>query len=317
MDSRQRPVAIFWDFENCPLPNTAGVCEVDKIRRIAQEYGPIKVFKAYLELYEQCSAKTLSLRSELQSCGVTLTDCPHNGRKDVADKMMLVDMMTFAMDNEAPATVIVLSGDRDFVYAISTLRLRGYHVVVIAPKQGHINLRYRASEVLDWDVLVLQGGHTHSRRSSDATVPPPSSEASQGTRESTYASSSTSTALLSPLPKLANGQSFVDDWNATLARPSRARTTSVTHPASASDKEGSTTCTVNGCTPADRCLILDLGPSKSAVPEVEDVLMSAKSSTLSEGESELSTAVNMSSAVEVCVQHWLKKRIYRVHVSCR
>lgn len=46
------------------------------------------VFKAYLEL-TGLSPKSAILRSELQSSGVSLTDCPHNGRKDVADKMML------------------------------------------------------------------------------------------------------------------------------------------------------------------------------------------------------------------------------------
>lgn len=62
---------------------------VDNIRQIAHTYGTIKLFKAYLELSEQTSSKSLGLRSELQSCGVSLTDCPHNGRKDVADKMMI------------------------------------------------------------------------------------------------------------------------------------------------------------------------------------------------------------------------------------
>ena len=60
---------------------------VNNIQQIAHRYGSVKLFKAYLELSDQ--SKSLTLRSELQSCGVSLTDCPHNGRKDVADKMML------------------------------------------------------------------------------------------------------------------------------------------------------------------------------------------------------------------------------------
>ena len=60
---------------------------VNNIQQIAHRYGSVKLFKAYLELSDQ--SKSLALRSELQSCGVSLTDCPHNGRKDVADKMML------------------------------------------------------------------------------------------------------------------------------------------------------------------------------------------------------------------------------------
>ena len=62
---------------------------VNRIRDLAHQYGSVKTFKAYLEYPEQMSPKALSLRSELQSCGLSLIDCPHNGRKDVADKMIM------------------------------------------------------------------------------------------------------------------------------------------------------------------------------------------------------------------------------------
>ena len=62
---------------------------MDNIRKIAHQYGSVNLFKAYLELSDQGAPKPLTLRSELQSCGVSLTDCPHNGMKDVADKMMI------------------------------------------------------------------------------------------------------------------------------------------------------------------------------------------------------------------------------------
>ena len=75
---------------------------VDNIRRIAHSYGSVKLFKAYLELSEQSSLKSLSLRSELQSCGVSLTDCPHNGRKDVADKMMIGVLFPEAYASRSP-----------------------------------------------------------------------------------------------------------------------------------------------------------------------------------------------------------------------
>lgn len=53
---------------------------------MAQAFGSVKLFKAYLEVSQQISS---SLRTELQASGVSLTDCPHNGRKDVADKMLI------------------------------------------------------------------------------------------------------------------------------------------------------------------------------------------------------------------------------------
>ena len=64
-------------------------------------------------------------------------------------------MLTYAIDTPAPATIILISGDRDFVYAVSVLRFRRYHVVVIAPGSAHATLKSRASEILDWDHDVL------------------------------------------------------------------------------------------------------------------------------------------------------------------
>ena len=63
---------------------------MNKIRSIAQTFGSVKLFKAYLEVTEQVPvSRAVVLRSELQSSGVSLTDCPHNGRKDIADKMII------------------------------------------------------------------------------------------------------------------------------------------------------------------------------------------------------------------------------------
>ncbi|CDO76527.1 hypothetical protein BN946_scf184750.g7 [Trametes cinnabarina] len=170
-DSLHEHVAIFWDYENCTPPcNVPGYDVVNNIRQVAHEYGSVKLFKAYLELSEQSSSKSIGLRSELQSCGVSLTDCPHNGRKDVADKMMIVDMLTYAIDNPAPATILLISGDRDFVYAVSVLRLRRYRVVVVAPFTAHASLKSQATVVLDWDADIM-------RKTSTRTQAPETSQA--------------------------------------------------------------------------------------------------------------------------------------------
>lgn len=111
MSSSQANVAIFWDYgtstiedpvncctrlmvvnstENCELPfNADGYSVAGGIRDIAHKYGTVKVFKAYLETKEQTSPRALSIRSELISSGVSIIDCPHNGRNDVADKMLI------------------------------------------------------------------------------------------------------------------------------------------------------------------------------------------------------------------------------------
>lgn len=66
-----------------------------------------------------------------------------------------VDMLIYAMDNPAPATIIVISGDRDFAYAISTLRLRQYDIVLITLSNAHISLTSQASLCYDWIMEVL------------------------------------------------------------------------------------------------------------------------------------------------------------------
>ncbi|KAG5219742.1 NYN domain-containing protein [Salix suchowensis] len=95
-------------------------------------YGIIKIFKAYVECSEQLRAQIL--RSELQSSGVSLTDCPHMGKKDVADKMMI-----------------------DYAYAAALLRMRRFQVVVISTSgSGASNgLAAQASACYDWTTDVL------------------------------------------------------------------------------------------------------------------------------------------------------------------
>ena len=76
--------------ENCHAPaNISGYRIVNQIRSVAQRYGPVNLFKAYFDFTQSSSAKSMILRSELQTSGVSLTDCPHNGKKDVADNMIL------------------------------------------------------------------------------------------------------------------------------------------------------------------------------------------------------------------------------------
>ncbi|CAA7265191.1 unnamed protein product [Cyclocybe aegerita] len=151
-----RNVAIFWDYENCPAPsNGSGYIIAKNISALAQQFGTVKSFKAYLEISEQLP-RALAMRSELQSSGVSLIDCPHNGRKDVADKMMLVDMLAHAIDNPPPSTTIILiSGDRDFAYALSILSLRRYHVVLLTLANAHPSLTMQAAVCYDWVSEVI------------------------------------------------------------------------------------------------------------------------------------------------------------------
>lgn len=73
-------------------------------------------------------------------------------------------MLAFAIDHPTPATFVLISGDRDFSYALSTLRLRRYRVVLITPPTAHVSLTAQASIRLHWnsDILDLSLNMSHN-----------------------------------------------------------------------------------------------------------------------------------------------------------
>ena len=65
-------------------------------------------------------------------------------------------MLAHAIDNPAPSTIVLISGDRDFAYALSILRLRRYHVVLITLSNAHPSLRAQTSLCFDWVSDILE-----------------------------------------------------------------------------------------------------------------------------------------------------------------
>lgn len=65
--------------------------------------------------------------------------------------------MAFIKDNPPPATIVLISGDRDFAYLLSTIRWRKYNVVLISNSfMTHESLTAQASVVYDWQSDVLK-----------------------------------------------------------------------------------------------------------------------------------------------------------------
>jgi hypothetical protein len=68
-----------------------------------------------------------------------------------------VDIMAFIKDNPAPTTIILISGDRDFAYLLSTIRWRKYNVVLITnSSMTHESLTAPASLAYDWQSDILK-----------------------------------------------------------------------------------------------------------------------------------------------------------------
>ena len=90
-----------------------------------------------------------------------------------------VDILAYAMDNPAPSTIVLISGDRDFAYALSILRLRRYHIVLITLSNAHPSLKAQASLCFNWisdasgtiDPTSVLQQHT-SPRKRKTSIPP-------------------------------------------------------------------------------------------------------------------------------------------------
>jgi hypothetical protein len=69
---------------------------------------------------------------------------------------LIVDMLAFAIDHHSPATVVLIAGDRDYAYAMSTLRLRQYNVILIAPTSPDVSqsLKSQASLMINWNYAI-------------------------------------------------------------------------------------------------------------------------------------------------------------------
>ncbi|XP_042518386.1 uncharacterized protein LOC122092129 [Macadamia integrifolia] len=149
--SSQAPVAILWDIENCPVPSDVRPEEVAGNIRMALRVHPIiegavTTFSAYGDF----NAFPRRLREGCQRTGVKLVDVP-NGRKDAADKAILVDMFLFALDNRPPSTIMLISGDVDFAPALHILGQRGYIVILVIPARVGVSSALSNAGRFVWD----------------------------------------------------------------------------------------------------------------------------------------------------------------------
>ncbi|CED84070.1 NYN domain, limkain-b1-type [Phaffia rhodozyma] len=162
------PVAIFWDYENCspPLATNPSLL-VKHLRKIFQPFGPISFIRCYQDVGAQ-PVFAQTLRSGLEACAVEVRDCGRWGRKDVADHHIMTDIFMYALDNPAPATIVLISGDKDFSYILANLCNRQYNVILVENQIGAAEeLKSSASQVYKWRELLRDAG-----ASKGASLPP-------------------------------------------------------------------------------------------------------------------------------------------------
>ena len=108
-------------------------------------------FKAYFAADQNCIP--IEKRSELQLSGCTIIDTPHLGRKEVADKMIIVDALLFAFAHkDTGAAMCFITGDTDFTLAtlrtfpkIRTVLVSHGRMAPLLGQAAHVVLRWPAA----------------------------------------------------------------------------------------------------------------------------------------------------------------------------
>jgi len=133
--TQQREIAIFWDYENVPLPNWCSATQAAKaIVDAVSHYGRIVDRRLYYD-FEKMRYRPRDC-SSLDSSGFDLVNTPTRNNKETLDKKLIADVLTFAWDsavrndNRKPC-VVLLTGDGDYAYTLSKLRDRGIMTVVM------------------------------------------------------------------------------------------------------------------------------------------------------------------------------------------
>ena len=135
-----KDVAIFWDYENVPLPPWCNPADAAKrIHGAVSKYGRITDRRIYFD-----SAKASQGGrgwSELDLSGFDLVNTPTRNSKETLDKKMIVDILAFAWDCTATSRkpcVVLLTSDGDYAYTLAKLRDRGVMNIVMFGKDSSV-----------------------------------------------------------------------------------------------------------------------------------------------------------------------------------
>ena len=151
-----RPLSIFWDIENIPVPSGSSGTEVaSRLRSVLSAHGNLVQFRGYASIgLNQIPEQK---RSELHLSGCHLVDCPHVGRKEVADKMIIVDAMEFAFMNITDgATLVFITNDVDYAYLLAKLKKPQWKTIVISKVNHESMLHVSCGMHLQWETDILQ-----------------------------------------------------------------------------------------------------------------------------------------------------------------
>lgn len=140
--SSQLEVGLFIDFENIRygmLNNFGMEPDPQLLMEKARKYGPVAVAYAYADFTQHPGV----YRRKLEVAGITPRDVPRRSpdvpHKSSADMAMLMDIIDCLLDRPYVNTLVLMTGDSDFIRVTARARHRFGKQVVIAGVPGSVS----------------------------------------------------------------------------------------------------------------------------------------------------------------------------------
>ncbi|KAM0836789.1 hypothetical protein ACQ4PT_062069 [Festuca glaucescens] len=151
--SKAVKVSVWWDFENCAVPQNVNVCRVAQrvsaALRAAGVRGPLSI-TAFGDV-QQLSRGT---QEALAATGVAISHVPSSG-KNSSDRSFLADLVYWVAQNPPPAHFFLISGDKDFANILYRLRMSNYNILLACPGNRTTSVLCNAATVMwPWEALV-------------------------------------------------------------------------------------------------------------------------------------------------------------------
>lgn len=153
------PVAIFWDIENCAVPKDTAAKDI--YANVMTALGMHPLFNGHLTkfcAYGDFHILPTRIKDDLQSSSIQVVQVPHK-QKDVANKVIIADMLFFALDNPVPSSIMLISGDVDFAMSLSGLHQRGHNIAIAIPSAIHVSSDLASPAEVVWDWFSLARGN--------------------------------------------------------------------------------------------------------------------------------------------------------------
>jgi uncharacterized LabA/DUF88 family protein len=171
--AQQIEVGLFIDFENIRygmLNNFGQEPDPQTLIEKARRYGPVAVAYAYADFTQQPSL----YRRKLEVVGITPRDVPRRGPdvngKSSADMAMLMDIVDCLLDRPYVRTLVLMTGDSDFIRVTARARNRFGKQVVICGVPGSVSS----------DLVESADLYDPLDEAREATAAPPPSAAGSG-----------------------------------------------------------------------------------------------------------------------------------------